>query len=71
MKKIFVFSLLLVLISATASAQAGPGLRIRKQGVYRGFNDGRLTRPEKFELRKDVRRTQVMERRARKDGMVT
>jgi hypothetical protein len=71
MKKILVFSLILVLISAAASAQAGPGSRFRKQGMYRGFNQGQLTRPEKFELRKDVYRTQLLQRRARRDGIVT
>jgi hypothetical protein len=71
MKKIVVLSLLILLISAAASAQAGPGIRFRKQGMQRGFNDGRFTRPEKFELRRDIRRTQLLERRARRDGIVT
>jgi hypothetical protein len=71
MKKILVFSLLLVLISAAASAQAGSGSRYRKQGIQRGFNQGQLSRPEKLELRKDVYRTQIMQRRARRDGIVT
>ena len=71
MKKILVFSLILVLISAAASAQTGPGSRYRKQGIQRGFNQGQFTRPEKFELRKDVYRTQIMQRKARRDGVVT
>jgi hypothetical protein len=71
MKKILVFSLILILISAAASAQAGPGSRFRKQGTQRGFNQGQLTRPEKFELRKDVFRTRIMQRRARRDGVIT
>ncbi|HWR31952.1 MAG TPA: hypothetical protein VN451_00385 [Chitinophagaceae bacterium] len=71
MKKIVVFSLLLVLISAAASAQAGPGIRHRKQGMQRGFNQGQLTRPERFELRKDVRRSQILVHRSRRDGIVT
>jgi hypothetical protein len=71
MKKILVFSLILVLISAAASAQAGPGSRFRKQGIQRGFNQGQFTRPEKSELRKDVYRTHIMQRRARRDGIVT
>lgn len=66
MKKILVFSLILVFISASASAQAGPGSRFRKQGIQR-----QLTRPEKFELRKDIYRTQILQRRARRDGIVT
>jgi hypothetical protein len=71
MKKIIVFSLLLVLIAAAASAQAGPGSRFRKQGMQRGFNQGQFTRPEKFELRKDVFRNQILKRRALRDGIVT
>lgn len=71
MKKIFVFSLILVLISAAASAQSGSGSHFRKQGIQRGFNQDQLTRPEKFELRKDVLRTQTIQRRARRDGIVT
>lgn len=71
MKKILAFSLILVLISAAASAQAGPGILFRKQGTQRGFNQNQLTRPEKMELRKDVYRTQIMQRKARRDGVVT
>jgi hypothetical protein len=71
MKKILVFSLLLVLLSAAASAQTGPEKKFRKMRTERGFNDGRLTRAERFELRKDARRTQILERRARRDGIVT
>ena len=71
MKKILVFSLLLVLISAAATAQAGPGSRFRKQGIERGFSQGQLSRSEKFELRKDVFRNQIMKRRIRRDGFVT
>jgi hypothetical protein len=71
MKKILVFSLILVLISAAASAQAGYGSRFRKQGIHRGFNQERFTRPERFELRKDIYRSQSLQRRARRDGMVT
>ena len=71
MKKFLVFSLILVFISAAASAQTGPGSRFRKQGIQRGFNQGHLTRPEKMELRKDVYRSQILQRRARRDGIVT
>jgi len=71
MKKILVFSLILVLMSAAASAQEGSGSRFRKQGMQRSFNQGQLTRPEKFELRKDVYRSQIMQRRSRRDGVVT
>lgn len=71
MKKILVFSLILVFISAASSAQAVRGSRFRNQGFQRGFNQGQLSRPEKFELRKDVYRSLVLQRRARRDGLVT
>jgi hypothetical protein len=71
MKKFLVFSLLLILISAAASAQTVSGSRFRKQGIQRGFNQGQFTRTEKFELRKDLFRDQRLKRRARRDGIVT
>lgn len=71
MKKIVLFSLLLVLISAFASAQAGPGNRFRTQGIQRGFSQGQLSRSEKIELRKDIFRNQILMRRARRDGVIT
>jgi hypothetical protein len=71
MKKILVLSLILVIISASASAQARPGNRFRKPGVQRGLNHGQLTRPERFELRKDVYRTRILQRRAGRDGIIT
>jgi hypothetical protein len=71
MKKILVFSLILVLISAAASAQAGPGSRFGKQRIQRGFSQGQFSRPEKMELRKDVFRNQILKRRAHRDGVIT
>jgi hypothetical protein len=71
MKKIVVFSLLFVIFTSSVSAQARPEARFRKMRTERGIADGRLTRPEKFEIRKDIRRTQIIERRARRDGIVT
>ena len=71
MKKILIFSLTLVLTSAAASAQAGPGSRFRKQEIKMGFSQGQFSRPERFELRKDVSRTQIMQRRAHRNGIVT
>jgi hypothetical protein len=71
MKKILLFGLLFIVLSATASAQARPEGRFRKMRIERGMNDGRLTRPEKFELRRDMRRSMILERRARRDGIVT
>ncbi|MBI5858890.1 MAG: hypothetical protein HZB42_14760 [Sphingobacteriales bacterium] len=71
MKKILALSLVLIVLSAAASAQAGPGSQFRKYRVQRGYNNGQLTRSEKFELRKDVVRYQTMKRRATRDGVVT
>jgi hypothetical protein len=62
MKKILVFSLILVLVSAAASAQARPGIGARK---------GQISRPEKFELRKDVSRSLILRKRAHRDGVIT
>ncbi len=67
MKKILLFSLILALVSASASAQSVGRSRVRKQGI----GQGQLTRIEKMELRKDVVRNQVMRKRARRDGIVT
>ena len=71
MKKILTLSLALVLLSAAASAQKGPGDRIRRHSLTQGFNDGRLTKPERFELRKDAFRYQKLNRKVRRDGVVT
>ena len=61
MKKIIIFSLILVLTSMAASAQSrGNGLR-----------KGQLTRTEKMELRKDVFRNEVIRKRAHRDGVIT
>jgi hypothetical protein len=67
MKKILVFSLALVLISAAASAQ------IRPRGPFPKFEPGnnQLSRGEKKELRKDAVRYRMMKRRAGQDGIVT
>jgi hypothetical protein len=67
MKKLFYLSLILVLISAAASAQ-----RLNRTGIRsRGFNSERITRPERFHLRRDVVRLNMVQRNARRDGIVT
>ena len=71
MKKILSISLILILLSVAASAQRGPGDRIRRSYVAPGFNNGQLTRPEKFELRKDAIHYKTAQRNARRDGIVT
>jgi hypothetical protein len=62
MKKILLFSFILVLTSIAASAQLGRG---------NGLGKGQLTRTEKIELRQDGFRNQGIRKRARRDGVVT
>ena len=62
MKKILVFSLILVLTSVAASAQVGRGNGLRKS---------QLNRNERIELRQDVFRNQSIRKRARRDGVIT
>ena len=71
MKKILLLSLILTSISAAASAQRGPGYRSHRQRAVAGFNSGQITRPERFELRKDLVRQRVIQHHARRDGVIT
>ena len=71
MKKLIALSLILITLSAVASAQAGPGSQFRKSRSQRGFYNGQITRSESFELRKDALRYQMLKHRARRDGVVT
>ena len=70
MKKLFVFGVILTLLAASASAQ-GPGDRMRRQRIERGFDNGQLTRPERFRLHKNEFRYKVEKRRTHRDGRVT
>lgn len=70
MKKLFVLGVILTLLAASASAQ-GPGDRIQRQRIERGFNNGQLTRPERFRLERDHHRFKAERRRAFSDGRVT
>lgn len=70
MKKIFVLGLVLTIIAASASAQ-GPGDRIQRHRMERGFRDGQLTRPEKSHLQRDRMAYKAERRRAHRDGTVT
>jgi len=67
MKKVLLFSLILVLISAAASAQIRPRSRVSN---FRPQNN-QITRGERQEIRKDAFRYQVMKRKAGRDGLVT
>jgi hypothetical protein len=70
MKKLLLFSIVAVLLTVTVSAQRA-GDRLQKHSIRQGFRSGQLTRPERFELRKDRVRYHRMDRRAHRDGVVT
>ena len=70
MKKLFTLGLLVVILSAAASAQT-PRERFNRLRVRDGIRSGELTRPETRELRKDRVQYKMMERRAHRDGVVT
>ncbi len=71
MKKFLIFSLILLLFSVAAPAQRGSGDRFRRHPMTNGFNNGQLSRPERFQLRKDQFRYKIAQRRARRDGNIT
>jgi hypothetical protein len=74
MKKILVFSLILVLISAAALAQRPratfPNVRPNARPNIR-LNNNQLTWGENKQLRKDAVRYHTMKRRAGRDGRIT
>lgn len=70
MKKILSISFVLILISASVSAQKLSD-NIRRQHVREGFKSGQITRPERTELRKDAIRYKAVKHHARKDGKIT
>lgn len=68
MKKIAPLSLILILISAAAPAQRQlTGVPVRTQSI----NTVRITRPERFQLRRDIIHLNIIQRNARRDGIVT
>jgi hypothetical protein len=69
MKKLFVLAAMVTLLAVSASAQVS-GDRMRRHRTERGFNGGRLTRPEKFRLQKNDARYRVEKRRASRDGRI-
>jgi len=71
MKKILPLSLILLFLSVTALAQRGQGNRIRGYRTTPYVGSGQITRPERFELRKDQFRYQTTRRKARRDGYIT
>jgi hypothetical protein len=70
MKKLLLLSIAAVLLTAAVSAQ-GPRDGIRHDRIHEGFRSGQLTRPERFELRKDQGHYNNLQRRAHRDGRVT
>jgi hypothetical protein len=67
MKKITLFSLVMLLLSFASSAQIGAKKRcVNRQGVT-----SRVTPLERQELRKDVLRQRTAQRMAKRDGVVT
>ena len=70
MKKGLTVGVLLLLLSAAALAQPLNRDRFPRMRVIRSVNS-QVTRPERLELRKDAFRYEIMERKARRDGVVT
>lgn len=70
MKKLLAVGFMLMILTVAVSAQ-GIRERVQKHRVREGFRSGQITRPERFELRKDQFRYRTMERRAHRDGRVT
>jgi len=67
MKKIFVLGTIVTLLSLSVSAQRGVDAT-ESQRIERGFNNGELTRAEKFRLQKDEARIKHERHRAMRDG---
>jgi hypothetical protein len=67
MKKLLYLSLILLLISASVYAQRINGVGVR----LRGINSERISRPERFQLRRDIIHLNMVQRNARRDGIIT
>lgn len=67
MKKIIGLSLILMVLSVAASAQTA----IRKHRAARHCPRNQVTVGERAELRKDAVRYKMVQRRAKRDGVVT
>ncbi len=71
MKKILILSLIVAFTTITVSAQRGPGDRFRQLRIHQGVRSGDITRMERLHLRKDAVRLNMVQRNARRDGVVT
>jgi hypothetical protein len=69
MKKILMLSALVALFAISASAQRGD--RVRSQKIEKGFDQGRLTRGEKFKMKKNEVKLNAMKRKAFRDGKLS
>lgn len=70
MKKILVLGVVFALFTVAASAQPGRDMA-RKHRIERGFDNGQLTRGEKFRLQKNQMNYRFERRRAHRDGRIT
>src|ERR1041384_2158085 len=69
MKKVFAFSMIMLVLVAAASAQ-GPGDKFRRHSERKGVRSGEITRMESMELRKNNARINHLQRKAHRDGVV-
>lgn len=67
MKKILILGIVAALFTVTASAQGGPGIN-EHQRIKKGYENGQLTRGEKFRLQKGQAHYRHEKRRAGRDG---
>jgi hypothetical protein len=70
MKKLIVLTLVALGFAGIATAQRA-GERLRRHSVRNGFENRQLTRPERFELRKNETRYKMAERKSRRNGIVS
>lgn len=68
MKKLLTLSLLLLLLSLAASAQINTVDRVRR---IRVTNSGSITKIERLQLYRDQLRYKIVQRNARRDGIIT
>lgn len=70
MKRILTLAIAFTLFTVAASAQQRDG-KVRKQEIDRRFDNGQLTRGEKYKLHKNDVRYKRSEHRFKKDGKFT
>lgn len=70
MKKILIFSIILLLTSMIGVAQQIRGNRTPNFRFERRFNNDQLTRMERFRIRNDQFRYKITQRKALRDGVI-